>query len=228
MRKYTAISLLFLAVELIAAPLPRALPILTEEDLTNAAASVPVVRIDYFLPEIERAAEASLSGRFFNQPEEHRFSGVTSADWRRKWNVFSNALVDKAKRVGLDSISLRQCLDALNQGRNRQTMLWPGKEQKLFLPDTPATKIEEFEKKAEEKYQQALREREKNPEQWYNNDLAIIPVAAYLGRHKNGECWIIVCKWEYFPEGQPNPLGHIMVWAMDIKSRAVVGYVTCD
>lgn len=211
-----------------AAPLPPPKPIRSEAEVRVAAAEVPVARIDLILPEKESAAEDALSERFFNQPAEHRYSGLTNADWEAKWQLFSNALATKAREENFDAQSLEACLKALNRGRNRQTMLWPFKENALVLEDTSAAEIAAFEKRAEEKYQRALQEREKNPEQWYNNSLAIVPVGAYLARHPQGECWIVVCKWEMISKSEPYPLGHIMVWALDTKTTAVVGYVTCD
>ena len=193
-----------------------------------AASEVPVTKINFAVPDKESAAEEALAKRFFNQPEEHRYSGMTNADWSAKWRLFAQMLVTKAKTQGFDSDSLEACLRALNQGRNRQTMLWPARDQELFLPGTTKEKIEAFEKKAEEKFQLALKEREKHPEQWYDDSLAIVPVAAYLARHTKGECWIIVCKWEMISKDAALPLGHSKVWALDTKSASVVGYVTCD
>lgn len=220
-------GLLFLA-SLRAAPMQPAVPIVTDGELRTAAADVPVAKIEFKLPDKESAAEEALADRFFNQPEERRYSGLTNADWRAKWVLFSQALVTKAKAQGLDSRSLDACLRALNLGRNRQTMLLPAWEQKLFPPGTPNEEMEAFEKRMEEKYQLELKEREKHPEQWHNDRLAIVPVAAYLARHSKGDCWIVVCKWEMILEDQALSLGHIKVWALDTKSASVVAYVTCD
>ena len=108
-------------------------------------------------------------------------------------------------------------------------MLWPIKDQgPLWTDKTSKAEIDAFEKKAEEKYQLALKERDKNPEQWYDDRLTIVPVAAYLGRHSKGDCWIIVCKWEIFSKDEALPLGHIKVWALDTKTASFVSYVTCD
>lgn len=211
-----------------AAPLPPPKPILTEAEVRAAAADVTVAKIDFLVPEKESAAEDTLSGRFFNQPAEHRYSGLTNANWEAKWQLFSDALVAAARQQKLDAPSLEACLKALNRGRNRQTMLWPFKENAVFGEDTSPAEIAAFEKQAEEKYQRALQEREKSPERWYNNSLAIVPVGAYLARHPQGECWIVVCKWEMISQSDPYPLGHIMVWALDAKTARVVGYVTCD
>ena len=208
--------------------MPPAASIVTDAELQTAALDVPVAKIDFAVPDKESAAEEALAKRFFNQPEEHRYSGMTNADWSAKWQLFSKSIVAKAKAQGFDSSSLDACLRALNRGRNRQTMLWPARDQELFPPGTPNGKIEAFEKKAEEKFQLALKEREKNPEQWYDDSMAIVPVAAYLGRHSKGDCWIVVCKWGMASKEEALPLGHIMVWALDTKTASVVGYVTCD
>jgi hypothetical protein len=220
-------GMIFVA-KLCTAALPPPVPITTEAELRSAASEVPVSKIDFTIPDKETAAEEALSKRFFNKPEEHRYSGMSNADWSVKWQIFSDALIAKAKTQHFDSQSLEACLRALNRGRNSQTMLWPFPEQKIFPPGTPDETIDAFEKKAKEKFQQELKEREKNPEQWYNESLAVVPVAAYLGRHSKGDCWIVVCKWEMITKDMAMPLGHIMVWALDTKSSAVVGYVTCD
>jgi len=107
-------------------------------------------------------------------------------------------------------------------------MLLPNWDTEVFPPGTPIEKIEAFEKRGKEKFELALKDREKHPEQYYDDSLAIVPVAAYLARHAKGECWILVCKWEYLVSGAPSALGHTKVWALDVKSALVVGYVTCD
>jgi hypothetical protein len=200
-------------VGLRAAQLQRAAPIVTDAELRMAAADVHVAKIDFTLPEKESVAEETLATRFFNQPEEDRFSGLTTADWRATWLLFSQALVTKAKAQGLDASSLDACLRALNFGRNRQTMLLPAWNQKLFSPGTPDEEMEAYQKKEEEKYALALKDREKNPEQWYDDSLAIVPVAAYLARYAKGDCWIVVCKWEMILKDRALSLGHIKVWA---------------
>jgi hypothetical protein len=218
------------AVTLVADPLPDPKPIIAADELRTAAAEVPVVKIDLSLPEKEEDASDSLEKRFFNQPEEHRYSGVTTADWSKKWDLFASSLVSKAKQTGFDWQSLAKCLHALNKGQNRQTMMSPWNANWNILPDTPEDKNEGLKKENEKKYQEALKDKEENPEKYYNNSLAIIPVGAYLARYSKGECWIIVCKWEYFSkeESSPSMLGHIMVWALDVKSASIVAYVSCD
>jgi hypothetical protein len=230
MRPLLPVLGLLVFARLTAAPLPPAAQIVTEAEIREAAADVPVAKIEFTVPEREEEAEEALSQRFFNQPEEHRYSGLTNADWQAKWQLFSDALVAKAERQGFDSKSLEACMRALNRGRNLQTALWPIKEQSPLWADKKTSKaeIDSFEKKAEEEYQLALKERERNPEPFYNDSLAIVPVAAYLGRYSKGDCWIIVCKWEYFSKDEPMPLGHIKIWALDTRTASVVSYVTCD
>lgn len=229
MRANIIVFLLSVATAWPASPLPPAKPILTASELQAAAEEAPVRTIDFVVSTNNEEIENKLAQQFFNQPEEHRYSGVTNEDWAEKWELFSHALVKNAKKAGLSIQSLGSCLQALNRGRNRQTMLWPVPDQKLFPVGTPDDEIAAFEKQAEEKYQLILTAREKNPEPYFNDHLAIIPVAAYLARHSRGECWIIVCKWETTASDKDySPLGHIMVWAMDTKTFAVVGYVTCD
>lgn len=107
-------------------------------------------------------------------------------------------------------------------------MLEPAFSSPIFPPGTPDSKIAAIKKESDAKYQAALQERNQHPENWYNDSLAIIPVGAYLARYAGGECWIIVCKWEVSFHGEIMPLGHIMIWVMDVKDSSVAAYVTCD
>lgn len=192
-----------------------------------------VAKIDWLLPSDSSAAENALWNKFFNQPEEYIFDEVSSANWHAKWCLFSAALVAKARKKKLDGKSLEKCLRALNYGKTTQTMLVPSIQMPLMeIPrnEEHAKEIDLKQKEREAAYELALKEREKNPEEWYNKHLAIIPVGAHLARHAKGECWIIVCKWEIASESPANArkLGHIMIWAMDTKTADVVAYVTCD
>ena len=209
-------------------PLARPAPILTESELQAAAAEVPVSKIDFRVPDDEAKASTSLAERFFNRPVERRYGGITSADWTRKWQLFADALVEKARRENLDSTSLDRCLRALNQGRNKQTMWAP--PARVDIPEVGQSEeqIAAIEKEEEERYQRALKDRELHPEHWYNEHLAVVPVAAYLAQHRGGECWVVVCKWERKFGQEASELGHIMIWALDTKSAAVVAYVSCD
>ena len=222
----------FLPVRLLAGKYELPKPIITPEELAAAAAEVPVMRLDFTLPEEKNALESSdaLSNRFFNQPEEMRYGGVTSKDWRRKWDLFAKALVQKATANKLDAVSLEKCLKALNHGRTLQTLGgYPMYCAPIYPPGTPEEKIEADRKAGERKVAEDWEKIRAHPERYYDETLAIIPVGAYLSKYVKGECWIIVCKWEYFFEKQPEEgLGHIRVWAMDTKTCAVVAYVTCD
>lgn len=86
-----------------------------------------------------------------------------------------------------------------------------------------------------EQQEAANREKEKyrdeHIQEFYPDDLAIAPVGAYLATYDKGDCWIIVCKWEYTSEGENSPettLGHVMIWAMDAASQKVLAFVSCD
>jgi len=223
----------FLPVRLWAGKQETPKPIVTPAELTSAAAEVPVMRLDFTLPVEKNALESSdaLSNRFFNQPEEMRYGSVTSIDWRKKWDLFAKALIDKAANNNLDATSLRRCVTALNYGRIKQTLLIPAaadENEPFYKPGTPDAKIEEEKVKRWEREAKALKERDDHPERYYNDNLAIVPVGAYLAKYSKGTCWVIVCKWEDMVENGPTHLGHIMVWAMDAKTSAVVAYASCD
>jgi len=100
--------------------------------------------------------------------------------------------------------------------------------------------VEEYEKKAAEENARIEKDKDVQPERYYNERLAIIPVGAYLAKYVKGDCWIIVCHWEDIidekqleklpPEKAQAALclAHIMIWAMDVKTAEVIAYVTCD
>lgn len=202
------------------------------DDIEPVPADVCVDNIEMIIPEKENAANAILANSFFAQPEARQFSNITTDNWKSKWDAHANALIAKSKERGLEAKALEACIKMLNHGRNKQTMLIPPPPSSFGFATTPEEeKIEkEKEKEAIASYEKALAERDNNPEQWYNNDLAIIPVGAYLAKYSKGDCWIIVCKWAYIPGNykKPRKLGHIMAWAMDAKTASVVAYVTCD
>lgn len=196
--------------------------------------NVIVSKIDFMVLDDKEGESNQLSSKFFNQPEEYIFDEVTSDNWRNKWQKFSRALIGKAQQSGLDAASLERCISALNQGKNLQTAAVPFFPLEMSPPpDAPEEEQKAYEKKNKEQqaaYKLAMKEREENPDPYYMKDLAIIPVGAYLARHAKGECWIIVCKWEYMSENAipPRSLGHIMIWAMDTKTAKVIAYTTCD
>lgn len=218
---------ILLVASLKAEPAPREAPLVLDADVRSAAAAVSVAKIDYLVPGDGTAAEIALATDFFNRPELRADLPVTTANWDTQWQSFSDALVAKAKAQNLESTRLEACLRALNRGRNRQTLLSPHRERKIFPDHTPAAQIKAFEQEAEKNYHLALQERNEHPERWYDNSFAIVPVAAYAARHAQGDCWIVVCKWETGSK-EPRPLVHVKVWAFDTKSTAVVGYATCD
>ncbi len=218
-------------------------PIITPAELAAAAAEVPVMRLDFTLPEEKDPKQSdALSKRFFNQPEEMRYGGVTSTDWRKKWDLFAKALTDKAATAKLNADSLKHCLAALNYGRTKENSNGPILDNRYeFLPrGTPVKEVEAQKKRAEDEYAARLKAKEAHPERYYDETLAIIPCGAYLAKYAKGNCWIIVCKWEssidekqlskLAPEEAKTclSLGHIMIWAMDAKTAEVVAYVTCD
>jgi len=211
--------------------------VLTEKPtLPPLPENVTVAKIDFVVPEGDDAASRALSERFFNKPEERIFDEVevTKENWRDKWRVFSDALLAKAKNAGLDYKSLEACLKSLNYGRNLQTAAVPMPSLLDVPPNDTASEaeIKAYEEKAKmdkAAYDLAMKEREKNPEPYYDESLGIIPVGAYLARYSKGYCWIIVCKWEsLFKNSETSQLGHIMVWALDAETAKVVAYVTCD
>jgi hypothetical protein len=63
------VLLVILVAPLVAAPLTPPKPILTADELRQAAIEVPVARIDFFVPAKKEAAEHALAQRFFNGRE---------------------------------------------------------------------------------------------------------------------------------------------------------------
>ena len=196
-------------------------------------------KIDFVVPDKTSDAENALSERFFNKPEERAFNSAKSMNWRDKWPLFADAIVAKAEHEKLDIVSLQRCISALNGGHNLHTALHPAPPSLLDIStsDAPEAEIKALQEKYEAEktaYELAMKEREEKPQRYYrrnyNKSLGIIPVGAYLARHSEGDCWIIVCKWELLPEQkiEPRHLGHIMVWAMDAQTAKVIAYATCD
>ncbi len=177
------VALVLAAWPAAAAPPPSEEQAVADAALRLAAAQVQVAKIDFEVPADAKAAEDALARRFFNWPEHAQYGDVTIADladWRAKWRLFTDALIDRAKWMEMDAESLRRCLVAL----------------KL--------------------------------EQRYPHGRAVIPVGAYLGRSELGECWIIVCRWEYTPDQGPARIGHAIVWAVEAKTGGVVTCSQCD
>ena len=137
------------------------------------------------------------------------------------------ALIDKAANNKLDASSLEKCLTALNYGRNRPPSVISMYCDPTYPPNTPDGKIRADREVGQKRAEEENKEIQAHPER-YNDNIAIIPVGAYLAKYSKGECWIIVSKWENFVESGPTHLGHIMIWAMDTKTAEVIAYATCD
>ncbi len=179
-----AIVALFLAVwPATAAPSSPEDAEVAAETLRAAAAQVQVAKIDFEVAADPKVAGDALASRFFNWPEHAQYGDVTIvdfADWRAKWRLFANALLERARWMEMDAESLRRCLVGLKLERR------------------------------------------------YRHHQAVIPVGAYLGRSYLGDCWIIVCRWEYTSDQGPARIGHAIVWAVDAKTGVVVTYAQCD
>jgi hypothetical protein len=208
---------------LAARPVPEKIESLSQ--LRKAASDAEVAVIDFTVPEPEEAAERALSDRYFNKPLDERFSGVTTSDWERKWDLMAEVFVEKAVDGKLDSESLRACLRSLNHGHTIETALCPVPPG-CTLPPENETKDKEAKRLREEqaKYDALMEERKAHPDNWESPE-ATIPIGAYLAKYARGSCWIIVCKWEV---ANGSHLGHIRVWALDTLSHKTVAYVTCD
>jgi hypothetical protein len=195
------------------------------EECRSAAREVTVAALGLVLPEDPEKASDLLSTTFFNQPEEERFSGVTNRDWASKWSIFSDALILKAKAAGLDDLSLARCIAALNRGRNEKTIYGVCRNPPFDADEATRARLR---KEDEETNRQMLEEARKEPGKFSEPD-ATVPVAAYFAHYKQGNCWLIVCKWECeSTDGAPASLGHVRVWAVDAASGKFVAYVTCD
>ena len=217
-------------------------PIITPDEIAAAAAEVPVMRLDFTLPEEKEPMQShALSTRFFNTPEEMRYGGVTSTGWRNKWDLFADALLKNASQNKLNTEDLKKCLNALNHGRTSQTLDgYPIYCEPFYPQGTPKEKIKADREAGEKKVAEDCARIQAHPEQHYNENLAIIPVGAYLAKYPKGDCWIIVCKWEDIvdetqlakipPEKVKIVLsmGHIMVWALDAKTAEAIAYTSCD
>jgi uncharacterized protein YfaA (DUF2138 family) len=195
------------------------------DQLRQASAGVEVGAIEFTVPATPTDAETALSGRYFNKPLDERFSGVTTAEWQKKWDLMATVLIGKAKTARLDSESLESCLATLNYGRTDETKDGVGFSDPLIDRDTTPEEAEKLKREAQAKYDAAVKWAAEHPEELHCRDAAI-PVGAFLARHARGSCWIIVCKWEV--PGPENSMGHIRVWALDTVTHKTIAYVTCD
>ena len=209
---------------------PRApiVAVLSLEGAKTLSEKVTVSELDLVLPPNKDKASDFLGDHFFNTPEEMLFSGIGSNNWQQKWELFSSSLINKAERLGFDSTSLEMALSALNKGRTTDTMLCLATSYRNPPPNATAGELEKLQKAEEEEYQAQRRKQEQDPERYYNTKLALIPVAAHFTRCSSGYCWIILCKWETTSATEETTMGHIMAWAVEAKTQAVLGYVTCD
>jgi hypothetical protein len=208
---------------LAARPVPE--KIASIDQLKKAACDAEVSAIEFIVPTASSDAERALSDRYFNKPLDERFSGVTTAEWQKKWDLMVAVLIEKAKTERLDAKSLKSCLEVLNYGRTEETKLCVGKNNILTTSDTPPEEVRRLEREAQAKYDAELRNAAEHPEILECRDAAI-PVGAYLAKYARGSCWIIICKWEM--AGPDYPMGHIRVWALDTVKCKSIAYVTCD
>src|SRR5664280_504323 len=195
---------------LAARPVPEKIASL--DQLKKAACDTEVGAIEFMVPATPSDAERALSHRYFNKPLDERFSGVTAAEWQKKWDLLAAVLIEKTKTARLDAKSLEACLRALNYGRTEETKDCVGKNNTFTTSDTPPEEVKRLERKVQAEYEAELRKVADHPEILECRDAAI-PVGAYLAKYARGSCWIIVCKWEV-PEPE-MPMGHIRVWALD-------------
>jgi len=95
------------------------------------------------------------------------------------------------------------------------------------IPTDPLSKNspQEDERRFQQSLKEHLKDRERNPEKYYNKNLAIIPVSAYLAKSSKGDCWVIVCFSGFI---NSDRLYEVLVWAMDARSQAVIGFVESD
>jgi hypothetical protein len=194
-------------------------------DLHGMGGFVIVAAIEVVVPEHTATAEDQLSEMFFNQPEQNRFSDVTDVDWRRKWDALSMVLVEKAKRMSLDSVGLKRCLEALHCGRNESTI---GCVYSMVPQGASREVREQLRRRDDEENARLLEEARREPGR-HSEPVATVPVGAYVAQCAGRPCWVVVCKWAYegTPEA-PSRLGHVRVWALDAATGAFRAFVTCD
>lgn len=187
--------------------------------------AVKVAKLDLALPNDSDAREELLARRFF---EKHPPAVLVAEDRAAQWDAYAKQLVEIAASMDLDSENLSLCLKMLNRGRNEQTMLVPVREYVNPERNVPPEVTAAQQSVADARYETLRREMRENPEKFYERDLAIIPVGAFRATYGDAACWIIVCRWEYCPQGQSESLDHFKVWAIDAQSLKVVGFVSCD
>ena len=193
-------------------------------EIDQIASDLIVATTNIELPKTESDRARYLWDTFANKPEEKQFAGITTKDWRDKWDRLAELLVKKAAEASLDSANLRLSLESLRHGQTEMTMGVPVPLRKGSWNDTKA------EQDAHQiEYQAALRNRWdeilKNPTEWPTTE-ATVPVSVFSARHAGAPCWIIVCKWE---EAIPElTLSHLRIWAVDCATLKIIGFVGCD
>jgi len=218
------VAVLFCGIGCLAArPVPEKIASL--DQLKKAAFDAEVSAIKFTVPATPSDAERALSDRYFNKPLDERFSGVTTTEWQKKWDLMAAVLIEKAKTARLDSKSLESCLATLNYGRTDETKAVVGISDPLIDIDTAPEEAERLKRETQAKRAASVKWAAEHPEELKCRDAAI-PVGAYLAKYAHGSCWIIVCKWE--SAGPEAPMGHIRVWALDTVTHKTIAYVTCD
>ena len=67
------------------------------------------------MPTDENRRQEFLIDTFFGRPEEKKFNGYTTENWQSNFTAFTEALLEKANDLKLDSASLRQVLDLVRK-----------------------------------------------------------------------------------------------------------------
>ena len=228
--------LLALAPLLAFAAEPAPKPVDTLDELRPLAEKATVAAIEFSMP--AQKVEKALWDRFANKAEEKRFAIVTAREWKAKWRLLVDVLVNKAEQQKLGGAELRACLSALNMGLTEET-----------APQAmDAAPIGQMSTKDGTLIEDALPEPPPPPKPLPEPESATppdgpityseppdtgmegtIPVGAYLAHTTAGPCWIIVCKWEMaHPEHLDAQLGHIRIWAVDCASHKIIGFTGCD
>jgi hypothetical protein len=62
-----------------------------------------------------------------------------------------------------------------------------------------------------------------------NDEMALIPIGAYLTNQKNQDVWILLCVWEYVDKlnGTYVTMGHVRGWAFSAKNQRLLCYMSC-
>ena len=205
-----------------AEPAPKLVNEVAEID--QIANDLIVATTNIELPANESDRARYLWDTFANKPEEKQFAGITTKDWRAKWDRLAGLLVKKAAEASLDSENLRLSLKSLRHGQTEMTMGVPVPAIQSSWGDTDETR-EAHRKELNAARQQRWAEVLRNPDAWPTST-ATVPVSAYLAHHAGGDCWIIISKWEN--AAPALALGHIRIWAVDCATHKIIGFTGCD